>query len=132
MLISGTPFCLYSLKTYRLNDCKYIFCEKSCIYKFIEDNLTIYFMHIFGTLQSHSYFLSLITRSKFILVNGHFYSPFFIIYLITKLKEQLLSLLLLLLLLFTWVYIFNKRNYLRLKINETIIPFNFALLFVGF
>ena len=90
-------------------------------------------MHIFGTLQPHRYFLSLITRSKFILVNGHFYSPFFIIYLITKLKEQLLSLLLLLLLLlFTWVYIFNKRNYLRLKINEAIIPFNFALLFVGF
>ena len=87
-------------------------------------------MDIFGTLQSHSYFLSLITRSKFILVNGHFYSPFFIIYLITKLKEQLLSLLLLLL--FTCVYIFNKRNYLRLKINEAIIPFNFALLFVGF
>ena len=59
---------------------------------------------------------------------------FFIIYLITKLKEQLLSLLLLLLLLllFTCVYIFNKRNYLCLKINEAIIPFNFALLFVGF
>ena len=59
------------------------------IYKFIEDNLTIYFMHIFGTPQSHSYFLSLITRSKFILASGHFYRPFFVIFLITKIKRTI-------------------------------------------